>query len=84
MLKWQFNNTLQACAQVLIDEHHQTHASVPCFGILDENILQEHSSIERAVVKRLVHLSPDQEVLGSNPNGGLNFKISESALSTTP
>ena len=33
-------------------------------------------------VKRLVHLTPDQEVPGSNPNGGLNFRVSESALST--
>ena len=28
------------------------------------------------------HLTPDQEVAGSNPDGGLNLKVSESALST--
>ena len=31
-----------------------------------------------------MHLTPDQEVPGSNPDGGLNFRVSESALSTTP
>ena len=28
-----------------------------------------------AVVERLVHLAPDQEVPGSNPDGGLHFRV---------
>ena len=38
----------------------------------------------RAVVERLVHLTPDLAVASSNPDGGLNFMVSESALSTAP
>ena len=39
---------------------------------------------KETVVERLVHWTPDQEVPGSNPAGGLNFRVSESALSTAP
>ena len=37
---------------------------------------------DRAVVERLMHLTPDQDFAGSNPSGGLNFRVSESAVST--
>ena len=45
-------------------------------------ISQEGNRVEGAVVERLVHWTPDQEIAGSNPDGGLNFMVSESALST--
>ena len=34
------------------------------------------------MVEKLVHLTPDQEVAGSNHDGGLNFRVSESAPAT--
>ena len=36
------------------------------------------------MVERLVNLTTDQESAGSNFNGGLNFRVSESALSIVP
>ena len=31
-----------------------------------------------------MHWTPDQKVTGSNPTGGLNFRVSQSALFTAP
>ena len=36
------------------------------------------------MVKSLVHMTHDQEVTGSNLNGSLSFRVSESALFTEP
>ena len=41
-------------------------------------------SDKETVVERLAHWTPDQKVPGSNPVRGLNFRVSESALSTAP
>ena len=43
-----------------------------------------HIGSEETVVERLAHWTPDQKAPGSNPAGGLNFRVSESALSTAP
>ena len=45
---------------------------------------RDHEVLKETVVERLAHWTPDQKVPGSNPAGGLNFRVSESALSTAP
>ena len=47
-----------------------------------EKVVAYH--LEETVVKRLAHWTPNQKVPGSNPAGGLNFRVPESALSTAP
>ena len=61
-----------------------------CLDITDSIDDRNHSApaecfnaiFERAVVERLVHWTPNQEVASLNPDGGLNFRVSVSALST--
>ena len=40
--------------------------------------------VKGTVVERLAHWTPDQKAPGSNPTGGLDFRVSESVLSTAP
>ena len=47
---------------------------------LDERVVVE----KRTVVERLVHWTTYQEVAGLNPDGSLNFRFSDSALSKAP
>ena len=55
---------------------------LPVLGIVCYHFSQESYCFERAVVERLVHWTPDQEVTASNPDGGFIFRVSNSALST--